>query len=250
MNLTGNTILITGGGTGIGLALAHAFIERSNKVLICGRREQKLIEAKAGSPQLLYKVSDIAIPADRKSLAAWAISEGVNMLVNDAGMQREIDLTRGVAALDEGDNEIRINLEGTVYLTAELIPHLMVTKDAAIVNVSSGLGFIPIAIMPIYCATKAAIHIYTISLRHQLQPKGVKVFEVIPPTVDTELDRGARARRGQTQRGISAEEAVKDIIKGLSDDTPEIAVGMAGNLINGSRANFDEIFNRMNGVRS
>jgi uncharacterized oxidoreductase len=106
------------------------------------------------------------------------------------------------------------------------------------------------AIMPIYCATKAAIHIYTISLRHQLQPKGVKVFEVIPPTVDTELDRGARARRGQTNRGISAEEAVTDILKGLTDDTPEIAVGMAGNLINGSRANFDEIFNRMNGVRS
>jgi uncharacterized oxidoreductase len=250
MNLSGNTILITGGGTGIGLALAHALIERSNKVLICGRREQKLIEAKASNSALLYKVSDISNPEDRKALAAWAISEGVNILINNSGIQREIDLTRGVAALGEGDNEIRINFEATVYLTAELIPHLLQTKDAAIYNVSSGLGFIPIAIMPIYCATKAAIHNYTISLRHQLQPKGVRVIEIIPPTVDTELDRGARAKRGQTHGGISAEEAVRDIIKGMEEDTPEIAIGMAANLVNSTKANFDEIFNRMNGVRS
>ena len=249
MKISGNTILITGGGTGIGLAIAHAFIGLSNKVLICGRRENKLREAKAADPELLIKASDISSPSDRKELSDWAISEGVNILINDAGMQREIDLTRSIAALDEGDNEIRINFEGTVYLTALLTPHLMTQENAAIANVSSGLGFVPLAIMPIYCATKAAIHTYTICLRHQLQAKGVKVFEIIPPTVDTELDRGARAKRGQKDRGIQATEVADAVINGMSEDKFEIAVGMAGNLMAGSRTNFDEIFRRMNGVR-
>ncbi len=249
MNSSSNTILITGGGTGIGLALARAFLERSNKVLISGRRESKLIEAKAANPALLFKVCDISNPIDRKALADWAIAEGVNILINDAGMQRQIDLTKGISELEAGDNEIRINFEGTVYLTSLLIPHLVTQKNAAIFNVSSGLGFVPMAIMPIYCATKSAIHTYTVCLRHQLQPTGVKVFEIVPPTVDTELDRGARAKRGQTNRGISATQVAEEVLRGMSEDKLEIAVGMSGNLIAGSRTHFDEIFQRMNGPR-
>lgn len=249
MNISNNTILITGGGTGIGLAMAQAFLANSNKVLICGRREDKLAEARAANPQLLYKVNDISNPSDRKALADWAIAEGVNILINNGGMQREIDLTRGIEALDEGDNEFRINFESAVYLTALLTPHLMSRSNAAIANVSSGLGFVPMAIMPIYCATKAAIHIYTISLRHQLKPTGVKVFEIIPPTVNTELDRGARARRGQKDIGIPATEVADAVIKGMTEDKMEIAIGMAANLMTAPKEKIDEIFNRMNGVR-
>jgi uncharacterized oxidoreductase len=249
VKLSGNTILITGGATGIGLAMARAFVAASNKVLISGRREAKLLEAKAAVPELLTKVSDIANPSQRDALAEWAIAETVNILINNAGIQREIDLLRGVAALDEGDNEFRINFEGAVYLTAELMPHLLKQKNAAIVNVSSGLGFVPLAIMPIYCATKAAIHSFTISQRHQLRETGIKVFEVIPPTVDTELDRGARAKRGQTDRGISSTEVAEAVIKGMSEDKLEIAVGMAANLMNAPKDVADQIFRRMNGVR-
>ncbi|MDP4199699.1 MAG: SDR family NAD(P)-dependent oxidoreductase [Bacteroidota bacterium] len=249
MNLSGNTILITGGATGIGLAMARAFVAASNTVLVSGRRDAKLMEAKVAIPELLTKVSDISDASERTSLADWARSEGVNILINNAGIQREIDLKRGIPALDEGDNEFRINFEGAVYLTAGLMPHLLKQQNAAICNVSSGLGFIPIASMPIYCATKAAIHSYTISLRHQLQPTGIKVFEIIPPTVDTELDRGARARRGQTDRGIPAMDVAEAAIKGMSEDKMEIAVGMAANLMSAPKDVADQIFRRMNGVR-
>ena len=101
--------------------------------------------------------------------------------------------------------------------------------------------------MPIYCATKAAIHSFSVSLRHQLASAGIKVFEAIPPIVDTELDRGARSRRGQTDRGIPPEEAATAIFQGMAEDQPEIAIGMAKNLVAASRtANFDQIFQRMN----
>ena len=247
MKLSGNTILITGGATGIGFVLAENFLKRGNQVLVCGRREEKLVEAKRQAPELQTKVADISNPDDRRLLADWAISHGVNFLINNAGMQREIDLTRGIEALDEGDNEVRINLEGMIYLTTLFIPHLLKQKNAAILNVSSGLGFVPIVMMPVYCATKAAIHSFTISLRHQLSPEGISVFEIIPPTVDTELDRGARARRGQAERGIPPQEIVAAVLNGMENDQPEIAIGVAANLVGAIKTPaFDQIFQRMN----
>jgi uncharacterized oxidoreductase len=249
MKLAGNTVLITGGATGIGFALAAAFLKEGSIVLVCGRREARLAEAKKRHPALHTRVSDIAKEEDRRTLGDWAISHNVNILINNAGMQREVDFTRGLPALTEGDNEIRCNLEGPLFLTALLMPHLQSRQNAAIINISSGLGFVPIARMPVYCATKAALHSFTVSLRHQLAGKGIKVFEVIPPTVDTELDRGARAKRGQTDRGIPAQEVADAVMKGLTEDQFEIPVGTAANLVAGSRANFDQIFKNMNAGR-
>jgi len=249
MKLAGNTVLITGGATGIGFVLAEAFLKEGSIVLVCGRREARLAEAKKRHPALHTRVSDIAKEEDRRTLGDWAISHNVNILINNAGMQREVDFTRGLPALMEGDNEIRCNLEGPLFLTALLLPHLQSRQNAAIINISSGLGFVPIARMPVYCATKAALHSFTVSLRHQLAGKGIKVFEVIPPTVDTELDRGARAKRGQTDRGIPAQEVADAVMKGLTEDQFEIPVGTAANLVAGSRANFDQIFKNMNAGR-
>ena len=249
MKLAGNTVLITGGATGIGFALAAAFLKEGSIVLVCGRRETTLAEAKRHHPALHTRVSDVSKEEDRRTLGDWAVSHNVNILINNAGMQREVDFTRGLPALAEGDNEIRCNLEGPLFLTALLMPHLLSQPNAGIVNVSSALGFIPIARMPVYCATKAALHSFTVSLRHQLLSKGVKVFEVIPPTVDTELDRGARARRGQTDRGIPVQEVADAVMKGLAEDRFEIPVGTAANLVTGSRANFDQIFQNMNAGR-
>jgi len=249
MRMSANTVLITGGGTGIGFCLAQALVKAGNVVLICGRREEKLREAARRCPALQSTVCDISTEEGRKALADWAVARGVNILVNNAGMQREIDFTRGLPALTEGDNEIRCNLEGPVFLTARLLPHLLRGENAAIVNVSSGLGFVPLTIMPVYCATKAAIHSFTLSLRRQLSETGVRVFEVIPPTVNTELDRGARARRGQVDRGIPPEEVAAAVMKGMAEERPEIAVGLAANLIAGSRTDFDRLFQSMNARR-
>jgi len=249
MKISGNKILITGGGTGIGFSLAQAFLKEGNEVLICGRREARLFEAQQRLPDLKIKVCDISNDEGRESLANWALTFGVNILINNAGMQRMVDLRDGLPALTGGDNEIRCNLEGPVYLTARLIPHLMKKKPAAVINVSSALGFVPIAMMPIYCATKAALHSFTVSLRHQLSDTSVRVFEVIPPTVDTELDRGARAKRGQADRGILPAEVTQAVLAGMAEDQFEIAVGMATKLISGSRGNFEQIFQSMNARR-
>ena len=247
MKVAGNTILITGGGTGIGLALAEAFLKEGSKVLICGRREEKLREAQKLLPALQAHVGDIAKEEDRRALNEWAVSQGVNVLVNNAGIQREVYFKHGIAPLEEGDNEIRCNLEGPLYLTALLTPHLMIQGEAAIVNVSSGLGFVPLSIMPIYCATKAALHSFSISLRRQLAQTKVKVFEIIPPTVNTELDRGARAKRGQKDFGIPASQVATEVLKGLAEDKLEIPVGQAAGLMTAAKGDFDQAFNRMNG---
>ncbi len=247
MNTSGNTVLITGGATGIGLALAEILLKERNQVIVCGRREEKLREAQKKNPALIIRHCDISSGEERKELVAWAIREfSPNVLVNNAGMQRMVDFKKGLAELEAGDNEARINFEAPVYLTAAIIPHLLGKKESAVINVSSGLGFVPLAIMPIYCATKSAVHTFTVSLRHQLKSTSIKVFEAIPPIVDTELDRGARAQRGQVDRGITAQQAASEILQGLKEDRFEIAVAGANRLVAGSRQNFEQLFSGMN----
>jgi uncharacterized oxidoreductase len=248
MRISGKTVLITGGATGIGFALAEAFLREGNEVIICGRRESKLLDAQKKLPQLHIKLCDISKEEDRKLLFDWATSnfKNLNILVNNAGIQREVDFTKGIFELMKGENEIEINLEAPIYLSALFIPHLMNQKEAAIINVSSGLAFIPMAIVPVYCATKAAMHSFSLSLRQQLSKTVVKVYEVIPPIVDTELDKGAREDRGQENRGIKPEEVAVSTTKGIGNDEYEIAIGMAQNLRMGSRTDPDRTFQLIN----
>jgi uncharacterized oxidoreductase len=178
MKTQGNTVLITGGATGIGFSLAEAFVKAGNQVVVCGRRETKLREAKTKLPQVHTKVCDLSKDDERRLLYEWArynFNE-VNILVNNAGIQRMIDLKKGINELSAGEDEIEVNLKACVHLSALFIPSFLKKKEAAIINVSSGLCFVPIAIMPVYCATKAAIHSFTLSLRHQLRDTSVKVF--------------------------------------------------------------------------
>jgi uncharacterized oxidoreductase len=248
MKIRGNTILITGGATGIGFSLAEEFVRAGNEVIICGRRKNKLEEAKGKLPQIHTKVCDLSKDTERGSLFDWISSnfKDINILVNNAGIQRMIDFKKGTSELFNGEDEIEINLKAYVHLAAYFIPMFMKRKEAAIINVSSGLGFVPLAIMPVYCATKAAIHSFSLSLRHQLRDTSVKVFEVIPPIVDTELDKGARGRRGQEDRGIPPAEVAKAVVAGVEKDEYEITIGMAQNLRMGARNNFDQIFQNMN----
>jgi uncharacterized oxidoreductase len=248
MKINGNTILITGGATGIGFALAQAFVREDNEVIICGRREQKLKEAKSKLPEIHTRVCDLSKEKEREALYNWVKSnfKDINILVNNAGIQRMVDFKKGVSELSAGEDEIEINLKAYIYLSAYFIPDLMKQKESAIINVSSGLGFVPIAIMPVYCATKAAIHSFSLSLRHQLRDTSIKLFEVIPPTVDTELDKGARDRRGQTDKGIPPSEVAKATLKALEKDEYEIAIGMAQNLLMGARNNPEMVFQGIN----
>ena len=248
MRIDGNTVLITGGATGIGFSLAEAFVNAGNEVIICGRRENKLEEVKSKLPQIYTKRCNLSKEEERKLLYEWVSSnfKNVNVLVNNAGIQRMIDFRKGTEELFGGEDEIEINLKAYVHLSAYFIPLFMKQKEAAIINISSGLGFIPLAITPVYSATKAAIHSFSLSLRHQLKDTSIKVFEVIPPTVNTELDKGARDKRGQADRGIPPAEVAKATIEGLKKNEYEIAVGMAQNLKMGSRNNPEQIFQNIN----
>ncbi len=187
MQLTGETILITGGGSGIGRALAEALHALGNTVIIAGRRQQALDEVTSANPGMESFLLDIedqdAIPVFAEQVKARF--PNLNVLINNAGVMRAENLL----APDLADSEatIRTNLLGPIWLTAALLPHLRAQPRATIMMVSSGLAFVPLAGTPTYCATKAAIHSYSQSLRYQLKDTPVEVIELIPPYVQTEL---------------------------------------------------------------
>lgn len=228
MKMNGNTILITGGATGIGYAMAEDLLSLGNEVIICGRRENKLQEAKLKHPEFHIFTCDVSDKGGREKLLDFMLSEfpAVNILINNAGIQRDIDLKKGLEDLISGENEITINLETPVYLTAMFLKHLEKQENPVIINVSSGLAFRPMPMVPIYCATKAALHTYTLLLRQQLEETGVKVFEVIPPAVESELNLEGRKRRGVGIKLVTSGDFSKAVIKGLEKDEFEIRYGV------------------------
>ncbi len=231
MHISGNTVLITGGATGIGLALADALLEQGNEVIICGRRRTRLDAARARHPALHTRVADVSRASGRKALVAWTLHRfpNLNVLVNNAGVQRAIDFLHGPRDLPMADEELATNLAGPIHLLALLIPHLRRRREAAIVNISSGLGFTPLAAVPVYCATKAGIHAFSLTLRHQLRKTSVRVFEVAPPIVPTELS-GKRERPDEAHFTMTPEAVAKGIVAALRRDRYEVALGAAANL--------------------
>jgi uncharacterized oxidoreductase len=187
MQMTGNDVLVTGGGSGIGRGIAESLHRLGNHVTVAGRRETALKEVAQANPGMQYLAFDQTEPADITRLAneLAALRPELNILINNAGVQRPEDLTAG--DVQAAEVQIATNLLGPIRLTAALIPHLNSRPEAAIVNVSSGLAFVPNAAMPTYCATKAALHSYTQSLRHQLRDTTIEVVEIIPPQVRTAL---------------------------------------------------------------
>lgn len=192
---------------------------------------------------------DVSVAKEREALLRWAIdtAAGLNILVNNAGIQRDIDFMQGIAEYEAGPSEIAINLEALVVLSALFIPHLAKQKNPAIVNVSSGLGFVPAARMPVYSATKAAVHAFSMALRHQLKAVGIEIYEVVPPAVDTELNTEGRAKRGGFRAGLGADEFVAAVMKGMASGRVEIGYGTTERSIKASREELDESFERMNG---
>ncbi|MGO9308075.1 MAG: SDR family oxidoreductase [Spirochaetia bacterium] len=251
MKESGNHIVITGGTSGIGHALAEAFCASGNEVLICGRRENRLEEARKMLPGLRTVACDLSLPEGRTTLHDHVARNfrDVNVLVNNAGIQRNIDFTKGPADLESGENEIRINLEAPIFLTSLFVPLLKGKEGAYVVNVSSGLGFVPMVATPVYCATKAAMHSFSMTLRVQLAPLGIKVLEVIPPGVESELNPQGRAGRPRGTLGlVDVHEYAASVVKGLRDDVVEIGYGYTQDMMKASRADLDKRFQMMNRI--
>lgn len=192
MNLSGNTILVTGGGSGIGRGLAEALHRMGNQVIIAGRRKAMLDETTAANPGMESLVLDIE---SRDGIRAFgerltANYPALNVLINNAGIMRAEKLLEQQNDLADAESIVATNLLGPIRLTAALLPHLKKQPAAAIINVSSGLAFVPLVYTPTYCATKAAIHSYTQSLRYQLKETKIEVLELVPPYVATDLMSG------------------------------------------------------------
>jgi uncharacterized oxidoreductase len=189
MNISGNTILITGGGSGIGRALAESFHKLDNQVVIAGRRQATLDAVTAANPGMRSLALDIDSADGIATFAARAVQAfpALNVVINNAGIMRPENLVAAPDYLPDAEATITTNLLGPIRLTAALLPHLRTQPHSAVIMVSSGLAFVPLALTPTYSATKAAIHSYTVSLRHQLRGAVPEVIEIIPPYVQTHL---------------------------------------------------------------
>ena len=225
MRLTGRTILITGGSAGIGLAFARKFLDLGNEVIVTGRRQTVLDEVKARHPKLHTIQSDIADPVQIAALAARVKREfpKLDVLMNNAGVGASTNLKAPARDLARLTSEVDINLGGVIRMTSALID-ILTANRGTIINVSSGLAFVPLPSNPIYSATKAAVHSYTQSLRFQLEDSGVNVIELMPPAVKTDMT-DEFAKHGISM--ISTDELVKQTFAALRSGAPEIRPGQS-----------------------
>ncbi|HXP81921.1 MAG TPA: SDR family NAD(P)-dependent oxidoreductase [Verrucomicrobiae bacterium] len=249
MKMQSNTIFITGGSSGIGKGLAEAFHQLGNQVIISGRREDRLRSVCAANPGMRHFVLDVTDLTSVRNTARKVIEEfpALNCVFNNSGVQRRHNFASGKPIDDAAMlAEIQTNLLGLIRVSAEFLPHLKNQQNATLLNVSSGLAFVPIAIFPVYCATKAAVHSFSLSLRQQLRDSNVRVIELIPPYVATELGGVSKAPAGAL-RQMPLETFIAETMKELAGDAEEIAIGGAKNLLAASSPeNVKKIFAGMN----
>jgi len=228
MRLENKTILITGGTSGIGLELAKQLLARGNTVLITGRDRARLEETKRALPAVHIYGSDVSDPTAIKALFETVTAQHpqLDLLVNNAGIMRKLDLVQP-RALGDVTREIETNLSGPIQMVQQFLPHLLARESAIIVNVSSGLAFVPLPMSPVYSAAKAALHSYSLSLRVQLAGTGVTVIELAPPGVETPLLRAEFEEEMKGQKGMDVTVLVKAAMKGIEGGKLEIRPGLA-----------------------
>jgi uncharacterized oxidoreductase len=250
MQLTGNTILVTGGGSGIGRGLAESLHQLGNQIIISGRRPDALANTTKANPGIVSLPLDVNDPEAIRAFAAMVTAEypSLNILINNAGIMKGENLRDLPSGLDDSEAVITTNLLGPIRLTAALLPHLRKQTHAAIINVSSGLAFVPLPVTATYSATKAALHSYTISLRVQLAETPVEVIEIIPPAVATDLTPG----RTPNERMMSLPDYIEQTMRILSTQpTPsEICVEHVKFLrFAEAQGNFDKALQMLSAVK-
>jgi uncharacterized oxidoreductase len=239
MKLNNNKILITGGASGIGLGLTERFIKEGNTVIICGRRESVLKEVADKFPSVITKVCDLSVEAERVELFKW-VSENhsdLNVLVNNAGVQQWM-------AIGDKDfyarakQEITINVEAPIHLTSLFTGLKSLTT---ILNVTSGLSFVPLTKVPVYSATKAFFHSFTLSARHLLKAQNIEVIEVIPPALNTDL-----GGKGLHDAAPPVSDFIASIFEQLKEEKSELTFGFSNAMVKAGPDDLKAAFNRMN----
>lgn len=246
MNPTGNTIFMTGGTSGIGLALARRFRDLGNTVIISGRRKD-LLDRIAAEDGIACVQLDVADPVSiQAAFEQVTTTNDVNVLITMAGIMQVEDL-RDPGHLDTAEQTIDINLLGTIRTIAAFTPYLLRQTAPVILTVSSGLASVPLTITPTYSATKAAIHSYTQSLRIQLADTPIQVIELVPPAVRTAL-----LNQENDEHAMPLDEYVDETIQLLQDtpDADEILVERVKFLRNAERENrYEQVIGVLNSVR-
>jgi uncharacterized oxidoreductase len=248
MKMTANTILITGGGSGIGRALAEAFHKLGNTLIIAGRRQGVLDETTKANPEMKSVTLDIESAEAIRAFGTKIAKEypALNVVIHNAGIMRPENLLEQPEDLEDAEATITTNLLGPIRLTAALLPHLKKQPAATIMTVSSGLAYLPMALTPTYCATKAAIHSYSLTLRYQLRRTNIEVLELVPPYVQTEL---MGSRQASDPRAMPLKDFIEETMKILKErpEAKEILVERVLPLRYAEKSgHFDQAFQQFN----
>jgi len=239
MDITNNKILITGGASGIGLGLTERFIAENNTVIICGRREDVLNQAKEKFPSVITRVCDLSVEAERVDLFNWVAANhpDLNVLVNNAGIQNWMNIT-DADFYQRAETEVITNILAPVHLTSLFI---QLANLKTIINTTSGLAFVSLTKVPVYCATKSFFHSFTQSVRYLLQSKNIEVIEIIPPALNTDL--GGKGLH-DTAPPVSA--FIKSVFEQLQEGKQEITFGFSDAMVKANPEEIKAVFNRMN----
>jgi len=239
MKISNNKILITGGATGIGLGLTERFMQENNTVIICGRRASALQEAAKKFPTVITKQCDLGNVEEREKLFQWIAKNhpDLNVLVNNAGIQQWMSIDDD-NFYSRADEEITTNIEAPIHLTSLFIK---LKSLNTIINVTSGLSFVPLTKTPVYSATKAFFHSFTLSLRYLLKPKGIEVIELIPPALNTDL-----GGKGLHDQAPPVSDFIKTIFEQLQQGKTELTFGFSEAMAKASQEDLQKAFARMN----
>jgi uncharacterized oxidoreductase len=241
MKISNNKILITGGASGIGLGLTERFVKENNTVIICGRRESLLKEISEKLPSVVTRRCDLSKAEEREDLFKW-ISEkhkDLNVLINNAGIQQRISISDN-DFYKRAKEEIEINIESPVHLISLFIN---LKSLNTIINTTSGLSFVPLAQMPVNCASKAFFHSFTLSLRHLLKSKNIEVIEMIPPALNTDL-----GGKGLHSNAPPVSDFIEDVFIQLKQGKSELTSGFSESMAKAGPEDLQKAFDRMNNI--